>query len=210
MRFRHVVLLAILLVIFLARFRPQRFRESLHPPAATRAGAVRITQFYAAQPQIALGDKTVLCYGVENAAMVRLDPPIEKLWPSFVRCFDIAPAHTTKYTLIAQSAAGDTVRESAIVEVGPARPKLIDISVNKLEVAKGEQIVLCFKAQNASNYDVGGLRPVSVQTGGGMGQVIATPERGCFVDHPRKTTTYIVKVTGPGGMDSEKVTVTVK
>ncbi len=152
----------------------------------------------------------MLCYGVENANSVQLDPPIEKLWPSLVRCFEIAPPHTTTYTLTAKGTDGAGVTETAVVEVGPARPKLIDISVNKLVVAKGEQVVLCFKAQNASNYDVGGLRPVSVRAGGGMGQVIATPERGCFADYPKKTTTYIVKVTGPGGMDSEQVKVTVK
>jgi hypothetical protein len=210
MRFRHIVLLAIALFIFLWRFRPARFLSSPRPPASSGAQGVHITQFYAALPKLGAGDKTMLCYGVENATKVRLSPPVEDVWPSNARCFDVIPPHTTKYILTAEDAVGQAVSESATIEVGPARPKLVDVSVNKLEARRGELITICFKARNATNFDVGGLKPVTVQVGGGQGQAIATPEHGCFADHPRKTTTYVVKVTGPGGEDSEKVTVTVK
>jgi hypothetical protein len=185
--------------------RPARFLGSR--PAPPGPQAVRITQFYAATPKVGHGDKTMLCYGVENAKSVRLSPPVEEVWPALARCFDVVPPHTTKYTLTAEDAQGQTASQTAVIEVGPARPKLVDISVNKLEVAPGETVTLCFKAQNATNYDVGGLKPAADAA---LGTVIATPEQGCFADHPRKTTTYVVKVTGPGGEDSEKLTVTVK
>ena len=77
--------------------------------------------------------------------------------------------------LTAEDAAGQTVSESATIEVGPARPKLVDVSVNKLEASPGELITLCFKARNATNYDVGGLKPVTVQVGGGQGACSLRP-----------------------------------
>ena len=206
MKLRHVILLASALLIFMMRMRPARFLGGPRPVDANAPQAVRITQFYAASPKIGRGDKTVLCYGVENAKSVRLSPPIEQLWPTVARCFDIVPAHTTTYHLTAEDDKGQAAIASADVEVGPPRPKLVDVSVNKLQVKPGELVTLCFKAQNATNYDVGDLKPVAL----GLGQTIATPERGCFGDYPRKTRSYVLKVTGPGGEDSEKVTVVVK
>jgi hypothetical protein len=208
MKIRHIVLLAVVLIIFLARWRPDRFTSGPKPPENPSApDSVRITQFYAAAPKIGLGDKTLLCYGVENAKSVRLEPGIEKMWPALTRCFDIVPTHTTRYTLMAESEKGEAVSETVTVEVGPPRPKLIEVSVNKLEVAKGEQVILCFKARNAQNYDVGGLKPVVL---GGQPLAFVTPERGCFGDRPTKTKTYVVKVMSPTGEDREEVTVTVK
>ena len=95
MRFRHIVLLAIALFIFLVRMRPARFLGSSAARGPSGAQALRITQFYAAETKVGAGDKTMLCYGVENAAKVRLSPPIEDLWPAVSRCFDVVPPHTT-------------------------------------------------------------------------------------------------------------------
>jgi hypothetical protein len=73
-------------------------------PLAKYAGHVEIVQFYASNGIIATGGETQLCYGAVNAKEVRLDPPVEKVWPSMSRCFDVAPAKTTHYTLTAESA----------------------------------------------------------------------------------------------------------
>ena len=210
MRLRHIVLLGIALFIFLVRMRPARFFGPPRTAAATSPQSVRITQFYPALPKLGLGDRTTLCYGVENAKTVRLSPAVEEVWPALVRCIEVAPQHTTKYTLTAEDSHGLAVSESTTINVGPPRPKLLEVSVNKLKVSMGELVTLCFKATHATGYDVGGLKPIPVRVGSGQGVAIATPERGCFGDRPRKTTTYVVKVTGPGGEDSEKVTVTVK
>ena len=58
-----------------------------------------------------------LCYGVVNANEVRLDPPVEKVWPSLSRCFDVAPTKTTHYTLSAEGADHKVVTESLDVVV---------------------------------------------------------------------------------------------
>jgi hypothetical protein len=205
MKFRHILLIAVALFIFIARWRPESFFTRRAPVPDAETG-VRITQFYAAQAKIPRGEKTVLCYGVDQAKRVRLTPAVEDVWPAVTRCFEIAPAFTTKYVLTAEDAKGAVVSESFTVEVGPGRTKILEVSVSKLEVQPGEEILLCFKAVNASNYDVGKLRPAMTA----KGPILPTPERGCFNDRPSKTKTYVVKVSGPGGTDSESVTVKVK
>lgn len=210
MRLRHIALLAVALFIFLARWRPDHFfrTAAADAPAAVANAPVgaRITQFWAANPKIALGEKTVICYGVENANQVQLTPAVEQVWPAVTRCFDVAPTKTTEYKLTAAAVDGSSAFESTTVEVGPPRPHIIEVSVNKMEVKPGEQVVLCFKARNASAFDVGGLRPAIL----GKGYIAPTPARGCFGDRPAKTKTYMVKVSGPGGDDSESVTVKVR
>jgi hypothetical protein len=199
MKVRHVVLLGIALFIFLYRQRPQRFLGS-PGPSKPAPETVRITQFYAAEPKIGLGEKTMLCYGADGAKSVRLQPAVEQVWPALVRCFDVTPAHTTTYTLVAEDARGELVSQSTTIEVGPPRPKLVDISVNKLEVAPGEQVVVCLKARHTTSFDVGALKPLSALGG----QILVSADRRCFGDRPRKTTDYLVKAIGPGGIDSER------
>jgi hypothetical protein len=89
----------------------QRHRSAAPPPApvthdllAKYGDQVKIVQFYASTGTIARGGKALLCYGVLNAKMVRLDPPVEKVWPSMSRCFDVRPDGTTHYTLTAEGA----------------------------------------------------------------------------------------------------------
>jgi hypothetical protein len=42
----------------------------------------RITQFYATTPATPRDESATLCYGVDNAQAVRIDPPVESLKPS--------------------------------------------------------------------------------------------------------------------------------
>src|SRR6266404_6762936 len=51
-------------------------------PLAAYGNSVRILHFYG-PPEIAQGKKAVLCYNVVNAKAVRLDPPVERVWPAF-------------------------------------------------------------------------------------------------------------------------------
>ncbi len=110
------------------------------------------------------------------------------------------PPHTTTYKLTAEDESGQAATAATTVLVGPPRTKLLEVSVNKIEVKKGEMVTLCFKAVNATSYDVGRLRPAAVNS----------PGHACFADFPQQTKTYKVQVSGPGGTDSEKVTVKVQ
>jgi hypothetical protein len=139
-----------------------------------------------------------------------LEPAVEKVWPALSRCFEVAPAATTTYTLTAEDSSGQTVSQKATIEVGPARPggsaatsgtRMIgEVTVSKLDIARGEQVTICYTARNA--------KAVTITPGQGVGH---TAERGCITDRPTETTTYSVIATGPGGeKDSERVTVKVR
>jgi hypothetical protein len=180
-------------------------------PAAKKAEPakppVAITQFYPTAPRIGRGEQVELCYGVDNATKVALEPPIEKVWPALARCFAIRPASTATYTLTAWDDGGRSASKSVTIEVGGAAtkagaagPHIIQVTVNKLQIAAGEPVLICYTARNAAS--------VKITPGQGTGQ---TAERGCVTDNPKATTTYQVVATGAAGQtDSERVTVKVR
>jgi hypothetical protein len=88
-------------------------------PLARYGGEVKILQFYTGTGTIAKGGKALLCYGVVNATAVRLDPAVESVWPAMSRCFDVAPARSTRYTLTAESADHKTVSATLDIVVKP-------------------------------------------------------------------------------------------
>ncbi len=101
----------------------QRHNEGIQPkparverdPIAEYGTALKILQFYATAGEIPAGQKALLCYGVVNATAVRLDPPVEKVWPAMSRCFEVKPARTTRYTLTAEGP--DQAKASESLEV---------------------------------------------------------------------------------------------
>lgn len=76
-----------------------------------------ILTFYATGTAIRPGESAQLCYGVSNAASVRIDPPVESLPPSYSRCLDVSPRKTTTYTLTAVDARGNTKTATAVIRV---------------------------------------------------------------------------------------------
>lgn len=80
---------------------------------------LKILDFYASPGAIRRGERASLCYGVNNAASVRIDPPVEQLHPAVSHCFQVEPAHDTEYKLIAEDAAGHSVTAAVTVKVRP-------------------------------------------------------------------------------------------
>ena len=78
---------------------------------------VRIVGVVANPPQIQRGKQSLFCYGVMNAKVVRLDPPVEPVHPSPSYCFEISPANTTTYTLTAEDANGKSVSQTITITV---------------------------------------------------------------------------------------------
>ncbi len=68
--------------------------------------ALKITAFYANPTAISKGQTSRLCYGVINATVLELTPPVEKVWPSLSRCFDVSPRESTTYRLSAHGKGG--------------------------------------------------------------------------------------------------------
>jgi hypothetical protein len=96
-----------------AERRAERIRRArqLPKPLADAAPGVQILQFYASTPEIARGERALVCYGVLNAVSVRIEPKVEELKPALSRCFEVAPKASTRYTLYAEGSDG--VRASA-------------------------------------------------------------------------------------------------
>src|SRR5450631_3661305 len=81
-------------------------------PAATPASppdSARITQLYTTTPQVGRGETALVCYGVENAKAVWLEPPRRELSAALARCVDVSPKADTTYKLTAQGADGKSV-----------------------------------------------------------------------------------------------------
>ena len=99
--------------------RAERAREASKYQALPGTGGteVKILQFYAASEEIRRGDRVIVCYGVENARAVRLDPAIEEVEPSPNRCFNAFPKRTTTFKLTATGKNGNEVSASFTVHV---------------------------------------------------------------------------------------------
>jgi hypothetical protein len=80
---------------------------------------LKIFGFDARPPVIHRGAHTTLCYGVNGAKTVRLNPPVEEVWPAVTHCLEAAPKKDTEYTLTAEDGAGHSVSQAAIVRVLP-------------------------------------------------------------------------------------------
>ena len=78
---------------------------------------LKILSFYAAPSMIHAGESTLICFGVNAAKSVRIEPPVEELHPTLSRCFRVSPRHDTDYKLIAEDAGGHTLTESLQIRV---------------------------------------------------------------------------------------------
>jgi hypothetical protein len=76
-----------------------------------------ILNFYASPPVVQHGETAQLCYGVSNAKSVRLEPQPNKVWPSYMRCVEVAPQKDTAYTLTAEDGRGNTKTATVVVKV---------------------------------------------------------------------------------------------
>jgi hypothetical protein len=155
----------------------------------------RIAHFKADPSFIPTGSTGKLCYGVENATKLDLNPPVEYLLPASERCIDIAPKQTTTYTLIAWGADGVEDKKSFEVRVGPPLPRLSDLVASSTEVKRGAAVKICFKVENARTVRA---RPGKLDR-----------KANCLTDNPRKTTTYKISALGPD-REEDDGTVTVK
>jgi hypothetical protein len=159
---------------------------------------VRIVHFYASAPEVAAGQAVTICYGVENARAVRLDPPAEPLKPLFNRCFSVSPKRTTTYTLTAEGPDGRTASASFTVRVrtsGASRepPReaegMIRLFAASAEAVRpGETVTLCYGVAGAVSVRV---EPYSLP--------LAPAEKYCFLVKPAATTTYVLTATAADG-----------
>jgi len=126
-RFTRIwVALAVLFAIWgLASMRRADPRTRVRP-LGTRSGPVRILNFYASVGSLTIGQKALLCYGVENAKSVRTSPALPGVYPSPNHCLEILPERTTHYTILAEGFDGHVAMQSFTLPVqapiAPPRP----------------------------------------------------------------------------------------
>lgn len=80
---------------------------------------LKILDFYATPGAIRRGQRATICYGVNAADHVRIDPPVEELHPAVSHCLQVAPLRDTDYKLVAEDRAGHTATESLSIKVAP-------------------------------------------------------------------------------------------
>ena len=179
---------------------PEQRAVAPSPPAPSSADGARITQFYTTKALASRGDTALVCYGVENATAVWLEPPRQELSAALARCVEISPLVDTTYKLTAEGIDGKTVTAELKVSVGAARARIVNVTVSALEVKARDLVSICYTVENA--------RAVTIDPIGFRG---GSAPKGCATDQPRKSTTYTVSAVGAGGdKDRERVTVKVK
>jgi len=78
---------------------------------------LHIMNFYATPGVIRPGDSSTICYGVNGATKVRIEPPIEEVRPALNHCLKATPRADTEYKLIAEDGAGHSVTQNLFLKV---------------------------------------------------------------------------------------------
>jgi hypothetical protein len=204
MRHAHVVTVALpaLLTLTYCGGAPTK-------PAAPAKLPAKVIQFYSGQGVIRPGEHVTICYGVEHAETVRIDPYIEQITPSLNRCIEAKPEKTTLYTLTAEGPDGKdeasftiTVDPNARPAVEAAAPTtLIQFFMASSTTAlKGRPVTLCYGTKDAASVS---LDPKL--------RAIEPAERSCFSAAFEQTTTLTLTAKNAAGIvDTEKLTITVQ
>ena len=173
-------------------------------PEAVKLKHAKILQLSAANNQVEKGQSLTLCYGVEDAADVRLEPPEEVLGLSHSRCIAVSPKHNTIYTLIAKGDDGEEVRQSLpvnVVAAAPASPGSADL-IRSFDVGvgnPGQPLQLCYQTQGA----------VSLRLTPPVKTVEPSERPVCFpINITTKTTFLLTATNAAGNVDRMQVTAT--
>jgi hypothetical protein len=181
--------------------------EIVRPPPAKPAP--KILQFYASEGVIRPGETVTICYGVENATAVRMEPYVEPLSPSHNRCFQTSPKRTAVFRLTAEGEGPPATAEFEIKVDANARPSveaarppvLIQFfSASADGVPKGAPVTVCYGVKDA----------VSVSIKPNVRALEPAP-RHCFSLALDVTTTLTLTATDAAGRtDTERLTINVR
>ena len=97
----------------------QQKRADADQEIVARFGGDQLTilGFNAAKGEVSPGGRVVLCYGVSNAAQVKIEPGVEPIKPAISHCLNVFPKKTTTYTLKADDAKGNSKSASLTIRV---------------------------------------------------------------------------------------------
>jgi len=102
---------------FAERIQERKSSDAQKTIDAYGGDKLTILAFYGMPGTINRGKSAQLCYGVSNAKDVRIDPPVDYVWPSLSRCVNISPTRDTEYTLIAVDDKGNKKTANLTIKV---------------------------------------------------------------------------------------------
>ncbi len=158
---------------------------------------LKIISFYGTPGILDEGETASICFGVQNAKSVRIDPPISELKPTFNRCLEAAPVKDTRYTLTAEDGTGQVVTESFELKVRPdpmRGPKIEYFNVRSTSATRdGTVHLICFATWNA---DLVAIQPPAFPAWKLL--------QGCFSAIPKEKTEYTLTAHGTMGRKASK------
>jgi hypothetical protein len=167
------------------RLDARRHTALLNSSSASR---VKITQFYATSAEITDNDHATICYGVEDARSVRLEPAVATLSPALTRCFWVEPRQDTTYRLTAEGDAGDADQSSFRLRVKPAPPSILFLALSHGDIVKGDAVTMCYGVDHASTVR---LEPI--------GWPLFATRKNCVRFYPPGTMRYTLVAAGASG-----------
>lgn len=185
-------------------------------PEVDAQGSAKILTFYPGQPAVAPGDQAQVCYGVENAVSVRLEPPVEQIRPLTTKCIWFKPSGSMKLTLVAAGADGKDVRASIDITVKAGAPPATRVPAEAPSGAGEGSLIETFIATATSIPPGGGstvcyvLRePAAVALEPPSGD-LGNDLRKCVLLRPVTSTTYTLTARAGEKRDSATVTIRVE
>lgn len=165
-------------------------------PVRSDVVAPRVLRFTAFPDVITSGESLGLCYEVANGTDVRIDPDVGEVDPARRHCVRASPAETTTYTLTAQTASGESVRQRVLVRVDPGNPSprapaadrasILIFSPRPGSIATGAPMSLCYALSGA----------VHARIEPAVGEVDPASSLKCVRVTPSRTTTYELTAYG--------------
>jgi AAA domain-containing protein len=161
----------------------------------------KVVSFTVEPATVPANGQAQLCYEVENANSVNIEPNIGERKPATKECLPVSVEQTTTYTLTAFGADGKTTNgEVTLMVEGPPLAQIVRFEVSRDIGLGGEndmQFRLCYEVRNAERAEI--------DNDGGP---VTLGEPHCQQVKPEQTTTYTLTATGSDGQSiSRQVTV---
>ncbi len=154
-----------------------------------------VLELSASPAAVVAGGSTTLTWRTQNATAVDIDNGVGSgLMPS--GSIQVSPTSSTRYTLTARGSSSARATATLDVNVTPRAPVITQFAAQPASVTAGQPVTLAWASTDATMASLDQ----------GIGAVMPSGTR---VVSPSMTTTYQLAVSGPGGMASGQVTVTV-
>ena len=102
-----------------AQWKADELKAAKNQKVVDAYGGDRLTILtFAAEPAVVgPGQMVRMCYGVNNATMVKIEPGVPPLKPAITHCVEVFPKQTTRYTLTAEDAQGNRKEQGLTIQV---------------------------------------------------------------------------------------------